>query len=115
MSLLKDAMTTCRFLDEKTVPDGLGSYTSVWSDGAEFQAAFSFDDSLTARVAERQGVTGLWTVTVDKKIRIDYHKAFKRLSDGKIFRNVSKDDSETPDSASFSVRVFRAEEWELPI
>lgn len=114
MSLLANAMTKCIMLDEKTTADGFGGYDSEWIDGAEFEAAFSFDDSVQMRIAESQGVKGAWTVFVPKNLRLDFHKVFKRLSDGRIFRNVSKDDLAVPDSASFQVRSFKAEEWELP-
>lgn len=114
MSLLDAYTEACVLLDEKTMSDGRGGYTSVWTEGAEFNAAFSFDDSITARQAEVQGVKGRWTILLPKGLRIDFHKAFKRLSDGQVFRCVSKDEQFTPDSATIQRRAIRAEEWELP-
>lgn len=114
MRLLEEYTEKCVLLDEITVSDGRGGYISTWKNGAEFDAAFSFDDSTQAQIAAVQGVKGLWTVILPKALRIDYHKAFKRLSDGKTFRCVSKDDQRTPDSASLQNRAIRAEEWEIP-
>lgn len=114
MSLLDEAKQQCFLLDEKTVSDGMGGYTSTWTEGAEFDAAFSLDDSTQARVAEVQGVKGRWTVILPKGLRMDYHKVFVRVSDGQVFRCVSKDEQATPNSASLQKRAIRAEEWELP-
>lgn len=111
MSLMSDAMTECAFLDKTTAPDGFGGYISNYTEGARFKAAIVFESSIQARVAEVQGVRGMYRVTVPRDVRIDYHDTFIRLSDGKTFRNVSKDDMESPDTASFKVRVFNAEEW----
>ena len=101
MSLLNDAMTKCVFLDKKKTSDGQGGYINTWTEGAEFQAAVTFDTSIEARTAEKQGVTNLYTVSTRKAITLDYHDVFKRLSDGKIFRVTSDgDDKATPESAS---------------
>lgn len=115
MSLLQEAMTKCVFLDKKTVPDGYGGTTSEWAEGAEFMAAFRYDTSMTAKIAEKQGVTSLYTIITPKAITLEFHEVVKRISDGKIFRVTSKgDDSKTPDSATLDMRAVSAEEWEIP-
>ena len=43
MSLLDAAMEPFVMMDKTTVPDGYGGYYSTWKDGAEFQAAASYD------------------------------------------------------------------------
>lgn len=113
MSLMSDMMVDCAFLDKTTQPDGFGGAVPIWTEGAPFKAAINLQSSIQARVAEVQGVTGMYRVTVPKSVRIGYGEAFIRLSDGKKFRNVSKDDIATPETASFQVRVFNAEEWDL--
>ena len=115
MSLLSQAMSDCVFLNKTVVDDGYGGYITTWTEGATFQAAITFDSSIEARTAEKQGVTSLYTVTVDKAMMLDYHDAFKRVEDGKVFRVTSDgDDKFTPDSASLNMRVVTAEEWSLP-
>lgn len=112
MSLLTQAMTRCVFLDKAKRPDGEGGFVNAWTEGAEFEAAISFDTSIEARTAEKSGVTSLYTVTVKKGTMLEYHDVFKRLSDGKIFRVASDgDDKMTPASASFQVAQVTAEEW----
>lgn len=115
MSLLTEQMETCAILDKTTTPDGYGGYVSRYVDGAEFVAAITFDTSMEARVAEKQGVTSIYTVTTGKEMTLEYHDVFRRISDGKIFRVTSDgDDKHTPASASLNMRQVTAEEWELP-
>lgn len=115
MSLLEEAMTKCVMLDKKTVPDGYGGFTSEWTEGAEFMAAVRFDTSMTAKIAEKQGVTSLYTIITPKETTLEFNDVIKRISDGKILRVTSKgEDSKTPDSASLDMRTVSAEEWEIP-
>lgn len=114
MSLLNDAMEKCVFQNKSVVDDGYGGYNTVWSDGAEFDAAITFDTSIEARTADKQGVTSLYTVTTDKAMNLQYHDVFKRLRDGKVFRVTSDgDDKYTPKIATLNMRQVTAEEWLL--
>ena len=114
MSLLSEAMTSCTMLDKTTVADGYGGYTATWADGAEFNAAIVLDSSMQARIAEKQGVTALYTVTTTKALNLQYHDVFRRESDGKIFRVTSDgDDKKTPNGAGLNMRQVSAEEWTL--
>lgn len=115
MSLLSEAMENCIMLDKRTVADGYGGYIPTWVDGASFQAAVTFDTSMEARIAEKQDVTSLYTITTNKAITLQYHDVFKRVSDGKIFRVTSSDgdDRFTPASANLNMRQVSAEEWSL--
>ena len=114
MSLLDEMKTACVMLDKRRIPDGEGGFTTTWSEGAKFIAAIILDSSIEARVAEKQGVTGLYTVTTDKNAKLEYHDVFKRLYDGKVFRVTSDgDDKQTPARASFQMSQVTAEEWEL--
>lgn len=114
MSLIDDFKTSCVLMEKTRVSDGEGGFTITWVEGAEFSAAIVFDTSMQARVAEKQGVSSLYTVTTDKNAGLEYHDVFKRLSDSKIFRVTSDgDDKITPDNATFSFAQVTAEEWSL--
>lgn len=114
-SLLKERMEACIIMDKSTQSDGYGGIITVWTPGAEFTAAIVLDNSLQAKIAEKQGVTALYTITTYKDINLQYHDVFKRKEDGKIFRVTSDgDDKHTPKSASLNMRQVSAEEWELP-
>lgn len=115
MTLLAEAMETCVLLNKITESDGYGGYIVNWEDGAEFQAAVVFDTSMQARIADRQGVTSMYTVTTPREMTLEYHDVFRRVSDGKIFRVTSDgDDKKTPRSATLNMRQVTAEEWSLP-
>lgn len=115
MSLLESGMEPFAMMDKTTVPDGYGGFTSIWTQGAEFKAAATFNSSMEARVAGVQGVTSLYTIVTTKAINLQYHDVVKRLSDQKIFRVTSDgDDQKTPGSAALNMRVVTAEEWKLP-
>lgn len=114
MSLLSVAMDTCVLLNKQTAPDGYGGYIATYVDGAEFLAAVSFDTSMEARVADKQGVTSLYTVTTSRAMTLEYHDVFRRVKDGKVFRVTSDgDDKYTPKTATLDMRVVTAEEWSV--
>ena len=116
MSLLTQAMEDVVLMEKRRESDGEGGFITEWEEGTQFKAAITFDSSMQARVAEKQGVTSLYIVTTKKAAILSYHDVFKRLSDGKIFRVTSDgDDSFTPDSATLNMRQVTAEEFELPI
>lgn len=115
MSLLSEAMENCIMLNKQTLPDGYGGYITTWADGAPFDAAIVFDTSIQARIADKQGVKSLYTVTTEKAINLEYHDVFRRIKDNKIFRVTSDgDDNYTPMSASLDMKQVTAEEWSLP-
>ena len=116
MSLLTQAMEDVVLMEKKREPDGEGGFLPAkWVDGVRFKAAITFDSSMQARTAEKDGVTSLYTVTVPKNAKLEYHDVIKRLEDGKVFRITSDgDDKMTPESASFQVLQVTAEEW-IPV
>ena len=114
MSLLEDAFEECVMIDKTTQPDGYGGYISTYAEGAEFKAAITFDTSMEARIAEKQGVTSLYTVTTSRALTLEYHDIFKRVRDGKLFRVTSDgDDKFTPPSTALDMRQVKAEEFIL--
>lgn len=115
MSLLDDYMENCVMIDKTTVSDGRGGFDYAFVEGAEFQAAITLDNSIQAKIAEQQGVTGIYSVTTQKSINLQYHDIFRRSSDGKVFRVTSDgDDKKTPPSATLNMRQVSAEEYTLP-
>ena len=118
MSLIDEYMEMsggCVMLDKRTASDGIGGYKITYVEGAEFSAAITLDTSIQARVAEKQGVTALYTVTTSRALNLQYHDIFQRKSDNKVFRVTSDgDDKLTPPSATLDMRQVSAEEYELP-
>ncbi len=116
MSLLDTQMEKFCYVNVARLPDGEGGILTTWTDGAEFQANARLDNSTQAKIAEKMGVTSLYTITTNKNISLAFHDIIKRLSDGKIFRMTSDgDDNKTPDSATLNMRQVSAEEWRLTV
>ena len=114
MSLINEAMTEVVMLEKVHREDGEGGFITEWKDGVEFQAAITFDSSMQARTAQKQGVTSLYTITTGKNAKLEFHDVIRRTSDGKIFRITSDgDDKHTPARASFQFLQVTAEEWWL--
>lgn len=112
--LLHDSMENCVMLNKQTTSDGYGGYETTWVDGAEFKAAIVLDTSIQAKVAEQQGVTGIYTITTSSALNLQYHDVFRRVRDGKIFRVTSDgDDKLTPASATLDMRQVSGEEFSL--
>lgn len=112
--LVDNFKVPCVLMEKTRQPDGEGGWVVAWTEGAEFEAAIVRDSSLEARVAEREGVTNVYTVTTDTDAHLEFHDVFKRVSDGQVFRVTSNgDDMRTPDIATFDFEQVSAEEWEL--
>ena len=107
-------METCVEMKMSRVPDGLGGFSPVWTEGEQFRAAVVKNDTLAASVAEKQGVTEVYTVTTHVGVGLDYHEVFRRVRDGATFRvTTNAGDTKPPRSASFAFEQVKAERWEL--
>lgn len=117
MNLLENAMTPCvRLVESKGCDsDGLGGATPEWTEGASFEAAFALAGSKPARRGERDIVEDAYDVYVRRDVPLGFHDAFRRISDGAVFRVLSDGaDSVTPAGAGLDLRRVRAERWSLP-
>ena len=112
MTLIDSFKVPCKLVEKMRIPDGEGGWTTQWVDSVSFDAAIVLNSTIDARIAEAQGVTGVYTVTTDRNVRLDFHDAFKRISDGQVFR-VTKVNDSTPEVATFQFNQVQAEEWSL--
>lgn len=114
MNLIDAFKTTCTMMERRRVSDGEGGFVTTWTEAGSFDAAITRDTTITARVAEAEGIHNVYTVTTAKNVGLKFHDVFKRDSDGQIFRVTSDgDDMATPDVATFSFEQVNAEEWQL--
>lgn len=112
--LVENFMEDCVMLEKHRVPDGQGGFNTQWNEGTQFMAAIVKDNTLAARVAEKQGVTEVYTVTTAAGVALDFHEVFRRVRDGAVFRATSNAlDSRPPDVATFDFEQVSAERWEL--
>lgn len=115
MTLIQSMMEDCKILNHLRMDDDYGSSVDTWQEGSTFKAAIIKNSSTEATIAERQGVEEIFTVVTEKTFILDYHDAFKRLSDGQIFRVTGKaKDSEAPDASTVKIAKTTAEKWVLP-
>lgn len=113
MTLIDAFKEKCTLLQKIRVSDGEGGWITRWSDSVEFMAAIVLDSSMNARRGEAEGVTGVYTVTTDSNVALDFHDAFRRESDGQVMR-ITKINDGTPGVATFQFNQYQAEEWALP-
>ena len=114
MGLVDSAMEATYIMDKTTVPDGYGGVKTTWTQGAEIEAAYSFNSSTQARIAAQQGINNRYTILTRKSVVLQFPDVIKRKSDGKYFRITSDGkDNRTPDSAGLDLRAVEAEEWEI--
>lgn len=114
MSLIDEFKVPCTLMEKVRVPDGEGGWSTQWADGPSFEAAIVLDNTITARVAQSEGMTSVYTVTTDPSTPLDFHDVFRRDSDGQVFRVTSDaTDKTTPARASFQFSQVTAEEWRL--
>jgi len=99
-----------------TVADGQGGNTKTFTEStAATKIALYCDQSLEARIAEKQGVKSVYTINFDSSIALSYDDYVKRVSDGAIFRITSDPvDYESPSVTTLNRRTATAERTELP-
>lgn len=115
MTLLDATAKDFVIMNKITQPDGYGGYTTAWTEGATIRASLRLDNSMQARIGEKQGVTSVYTLMTAKNIVLGYHDVVKRVEDGQYFRITSNGiDKATPKTASLNIRSVTAEKWELP-
>lgn len=117
MTLIDTFKLPCILMEKTRVPDGEGGWVANWTEGVGFEAAITEQTGTLAMIAEAQGVTNSFTITVDRNVELDFHDVFKREDDeedysGMTFRITTKNPS-TPKTATFQFNQYQAEEWSL--
>lgn len=114
MALIDDFSSHCVLMEKQRVPDGEGGYITSWVEGIEFENYQTLDTSMEARIAEKQGVTSVYSALMKKNVPIEYGDVFKDKTTGITYRVTSNpDEKQAPKSASFDLKYFTAERWEL--
>lgn len=114
-AMIFDMMETCHIYNKAVVDDSYGSTTKTYTKGAAFNAAIIKNSSTEAIVAEKQGVTEIYTVVTVQGFELDYHDVFRRQSDGAFFIVDSPaKDTEPPARSTVKIRKVTAEPWKIP-
>ncbi len=115
MTLLDGMMTECRMMDRTTLDDPYGGTIDAYVPGARFQATIRKDSSTEAIIAEKNGLSEIFTVVVSKRMRLRQNDVIRREKDQQIFRITSDTlDSEAPDASTVKITKCTAERWTLP-
>ena len=113
MNLYEKMMTPCVRMERKGSDDGEGGSRTEWIAGEQIDAAIVRDTSTAAKVAEKEGVTSVYTITTKRNVLLGFHDVIKRLSDGKIFRVTSDiGDKVSPGMSLIDISQVTAEKWE---
>lgn len=103
-------------INKMTMPDGIGGTKIEWTDGAVVEMAESFDNSVEMKIAQKQGVTAVYSFLTKNNIVLDYHTVLRRNEDGVTFRITSHtEDKKTPVSSPLEARYYEAELFTIPI
>ena len=115
MTLLDKMAEPCKIMNHVREDDDYGSYTDTWTEGASFTATITKDATTEAVIAERQGISEIFTVVTKRSFKLAFHDVFKRLSDGQTFRVTSNaKDSEAPNQSTVQICKVTAEKWVIP-
>ena len=115
MSLLNDFSRQCVLLEKKRAMSPEGGWTTVWEDGESFYNYQALDTSMQARIAEKDGVSSLYSALVDSALPIEFNDYFRDVESGVTYRVTSNPSEKVaPKSSSFSLKYFTAERREPP-
>ncbi|MCM1227558.1 MAG: hypothetical protein NC320_09075 [Clostridium sp.] len=117
-SQLLDSMAKkCVLMEKMRIPDGEGGWEGTqWKEGAEFNNYQELATSMEARIAEKEGVTSVYSALVDKALPIEYGDYFKDIETGKTYRVTSEpDEKKAPNISTLKLKYFTAEKKALPV
>lgn len=115
LNLIESMMEDCVFLNKVKVDDPVGGYKDDYQDGITFKAAVIKNSTTEAQIAEKSGITEIFTIVTYKEMELEYHDVLRRVSDGAIFRVTSRTlDSKAPAASTVQIAKVTAERWVLP-
>lgn len=105
-----------------TYNDQYGGHEQRYTPGATFEGVLILNNSIRAQEAQKNGVTGVYTLTFDKTLRLPWHSVFKKIirengnivATGSFYRVTTKDDNAPPKTATLKFRQVVCEEYTLP-
>lgn len=115
--MIEDTFESLNMVDKKSISDGFGGVIEGWVDGADFMGSIVLDNSTNGRIAEKQGVTNIYTIITKDNVKLVFNDVIKRKSDNQLFKIKSLNNLENrqPDTATMKVRVATAELFNIPV
>ena len=113
-ALYEAMMVDCIIMNKIRTLDELGGWTTKWEDGPSFKAAILKDNTIEARLAEKEGYSEVYTITVQRETPLEFHDVFRRVEDGQVFRVTSNvKDNTSPRFSGINFGQCLAERWVL--
>ena len=114
MMLYERMMDDCAFMEKVRTSDGLGGYTTAWTQGETFKCAIHKDTSTQARIAEADGVLSTYTLTVSRSTPLEFNDVIMRLSDSSVFKVTSNmKDNTSPEFSGIDFGQVSAKPFDL--
>ena len=101
-------------LNRNLTNDGLGGQEHTIVEGLTFEGVLILNTSIEGQIAQKQGVTGIYTFAYPKNLNIPPKTILRRVKDGKIFRTTDIDGVPTPDMSTLDMKTTRLEDYTLP-
>lgn len=101
-------------LNRNLTSDGLGGQEYTIVEGLTFEGVLILNTSIEGQIAQKQGVTGIYTFAYPKSLTIPPKTILRRVKDGKIFRTTDIDGVPTPDMSTLDMKTTRLEDYTLP-
>lgn len=101
-------------LNRNLTSDGLGGQEYTIVEGLTFEGVLILNTSIEGQIAQKQGVTGIYTFAYPKNLTIPPKTILRRIKDGKIFRTTDNDGVPTPDMSTLDMKTTRLEDYTLP-
>ena len=115
VTLIQNIMDKCHLIDIVTSDDAYGSARKSYRVGASIDAAIIKNSTTEAIVAEKQGITEIFTVVTNSGSMLDYHSIIRRDSDKEYFIITSREvDSKAPAQSTVQISKVNAERWKVP-
>nr|MBR4281673.1 phage head closure protein [Clostridia bacterium] len=107
---LEDFFEDFRFMDYKSVEDGLGGFEHEHVPGATFRAAIRAMNSDEAVIAGKVGTKTIFRITTRLNVELEQNDVVLRVKDGRRYRVTGNAiDTTTPESAQEQQRWVTAE------
>lgn len=115
MSLLECFGDEYVIMEKHRVPDGEGGHITAWKESEKFVSFREYDNSLQARIAEKEGMVSTYTFLVKEDTPVVYHDFVRNVKTGDTFYVTSNpEDIVAPKSSTFGLKCFTAEKRALP-
>lgn len=101
-------------LNRNITSDGFGGQEYTTVEGLSFEGVLILNTSIEGQIAQKQGVTGIYTFAYPKNLNIPPKTILRRVKDGKIFRTTDIDGVPTPDMSTLDMKTTRLEDYTLP-